>query len=145
MFCVCVCGRRESSCDGEREWDSECQWGEGKKHAQHAYTRLDQFAHLLLFQWECLFVCRRRLRSRSRVTGRLIRNRSAAWEMSWKPKKNSSLICKSTIHTFQLNLKQLDKHIDWQTIQAKTAQANIKLTQTLQSWTFYSNIGVILL
>jgi len=38
------------------------------------------------------------LRSRFRVTGKPIRNRSAAWETSWKPKRNWSLIFKSTIH-----------------------------------------------
>ncbi len=60
--------------------------------------------------WMCIFllirvyVCvfRRLLRSRSRVTGRPIRNSSAVWETNWKPKRNSLQIYKSMIHTFQL-------------------------------------------
>ncbi len=66
------------------------------------YTWASSIWRCILFLiWVYVCVLRRRLRSRSRVTGRLIRNSSAVWETNWKPKRSSLQIYKSMIHTFQ--------------------------------------------
>lgn len=52
---------------------------------------------------QTLCVFRKQWRSRSTPTVKLIRSRSAAWEMSWTTRRNSSLTCRSKTSSVSLH------------------------------------------